>query len=173
MRIQAMKDQKEQCEAEQCTFTPNSMGRSKSYGKMKPQQQRSTQQFLHDQFVKEQERIMKINMNLEENMKKEFSKVSATPQITHKSKVLAERKNKSSFEQVDVHQRLYDQTIKKQYLLVQKENQQPHDENSTSTFRPQIQKKSKRLRRDKPIQDHLYEDALKRKIKQENVQFEY
>ena len=36
---------------------------------------------------------------------------------------------------------------------------------SEHSFKPQIHKKSQQLKRDKPIQDHLYEDFKEREIK--------
>ncbi len=36
---------------------------------------------------------------------------------------------------------------------------------SEHSFRPQIQKKSQQLKRDKPIDEHLYEDFKERQIK--------
>jgi hypothetical protein len=39
--------------------------------------------------------------------------------------------------------------------------------NSNYTFRPQIQKKSQLLKRDKPVEQHLYEDYIERRKKKE------
>jgi len=39
----------------------------------------------------------------------------------------------------------------------------------THTFKPQIHKKSQLLKRDKSIEEHLYEDFLERRKKQELV----
>ena len=61
-------------------------------------------------------------MNIQDEIYKEKSQMSRGPQITKKSRVLAEKKVKQSFEGGDVHSRLYEQNLKRQYLIAQKEN---------------------------------------------------
>lgn len=152
-------------------------------------QQRNMKQFIEDQRRKEEERLMKISLQAELHLMKEKQELKDTPSINSRSKVYAEKKllEKSLLNQEliqsEAYNRLYEIGKKRQHMRNESDmNLQSPSKSQTGTilsekeikssehsFHPAIQKKSQKLKRDKSIEKHLYEDFLERNRKKEQV----
>lgn len=102
-KIAYLKEEKETKAYEECTFKPNNANSShssilgakaRSVGKASviSKTSRNPQQFLEDQNKKEEERLMKISLQMELADMRQRQELRETPTINAKSKRIAERK---------------------------------------------------------------------------------
>ena len=168
-KMELIKQEKDQKEVEECTFAPQLF--AKPYG-----QRRNFDQFLEDQRKHEENKALKRNIILEHESQIEMGAVYH-PEINETSrKMLANRKDADK----PVHERLYgiSKTSKINQIINETE---PHLalgsesevqsnipaksvlKTEQETFAPKINQRSKEIVRDKPVQELLYNDALRRK----------
>jgi hypothetical protein len=170
-KMELIKQENEKKELENCTFKPQLI--TKNAG-----QRRNLEQFLHDQRKHEEEKALKRNILLEQESQVEAGQVHH-PEINESSrKMLAKRKDADK----PVHERLYgiSKTNKQLNKIINDADSEirvgseangqrfasgksrPLD-SENETFAPKINPRSKEIVRDQPVQELLYNDALRRK----------
>ena len=171
-KMELIKQENENKELEECTFKPNLI--SKNVGGRR----RKLDEFLADQRKHEEEKAIKRNIILEQESQVEAGVVHH-PAINETSrKMIAKRRNQGQ----PVHERLYgiskaNKKINQIIEDVESENIEQSEISSqvvrppkkqtnsqkNETFAPVINARSKDIVRDQPVQDLLYNDALRRK----------
>ena len=170
-KMEMIKQENERKEVEDCTFKPQLISKPIS-------QRRNFQQFLEDQKKYEEDRALKRNLMLEEESKTEIGEIH-NPKINETSrKMLAKRKDVDK----PAYERLYgiSKQNKKLNQIINdadtehKQNSEfdsqryvsgksKMETNESETFAPKINQRSKEIAREHPVQDLLYNDALRRK----------
>lgn len=184
-KIQFLKEEKEQKEVEECKFVPQLMT------KKKHEVTRNLDQFLEDQKRYEELKKQKQQERLEENVKSQMSQTLRGPYINEKSKrLLEQRQNRDRVQSIQREEGGIIDSTKSKNLNSNVLSANKNKENTTvngntsvtrpsnlqsktllnsaqkeCSFQPQITKMSKNMVRDKPVQDHLYEEAFRRKVK--------
>jgi hypothetical protein len=170
-KMEMIKHENEKKEMEHCTFKPQMMTRS-------DRPQRNLDEFLEAQRKHEEDKALKRNILLEQESQVEAG-IIHHPQINDTSrKMLAKRQDGDK----PVYERLYGISKNKKkinQIINEAENESKADHDFTSqkfaskskmsasaqeeTFAPKINAKSKEIVRDQPVQELLYNDALRRK----------
>lgn len=157
-KIELLEQEKKNKEMEECTFKPMTYSR--------PGQKRNLQEFLEDQRRHEEEKQLKKNMILEEESKQEGREVHHPQICPGTAKLLAKKQHDDN---VPVYDRLYGISKDKRIANILNETPtsnisllQNEEEGKQNTFAPQINMKSKMIVRDRPVQDLLYDDAMRR-----------
>ncbi len=171
-KMELIKQENENKELEECTFKP------KLVTKNTAGRRRNLDQFLSDQRKHEEDKALKRNIILEQESQVEAG-VIHHPEINESSrKMLAKRRNQGQ----PVHERLYgiSKAKKKINQIIEDVESENLDQSEISnqvvkapkkktesqkneTFAPVINTRSKEIVRDQPVQDLLYNDALRRK----------
>lgn len=170
-KMELIKQENEKKEMEDCTFKPQLVA--------KPLQgRRKFNEFLEAQRKHEEDKALKRNILLEQESQAE-SGIIHHPEINESSrKMLAKKGNQGE----PVHERLYgisknNKQLKRIMNDAESENHPVNDttsqrlgtgkgrvgDNENETFAPKINPRSKEIVRDQPVQELLYNDALRRK----------
>ena len=169
-KMELIKQENENKEMENCTFKPQLVA--------KPlKQRRNLEQFLEDQKRHEEDKALKRNMLLEQESQVEAGAIHH-PKINESSrKMLAKKRNNEQ----PAYERLYgiskankkmnqimndaESEIAPQSEASERRVMRPkvNEEKSNETFAPKINMRSQEIVRDQPVQELLYNDALRRK----------
>jgi hypothetical protein len=169
-KMELIKQENEKKEMDSCTFHPELVARPY-------QERRDLDQFLADQRKHEEGKALKRNMMLEHESQMEAG-IIHHPEINESSRrMLANRKDGDK----PIHERLYGISKTKNKKINQiindtesdmqmvnklsggKESKKGAPRDAQETFAPKINQRSKDIVRDQPVQELLYNDALRRK----------
>lgn len=165
-----MKEETSKKEVEECTFTPDTQATAQTYG---VSESRTLDQFLEDQKKFLEDKEMHINMRLEEESK-HVTGVVHQPTIDENSRRMIESKGQSNEPVYDRLYKLSKEQNQKHIHKVISAHQNEEEKGGVlvskvsldldqNTYAPKINPKSQAIQRDKPVQDLLYEDAMRRK----------
>ncbi len=155
--MELLEQENKRKEMEECTFAPVTISR--------PGERRNFDQFLEDQRRAEEQKQIKKNEILEEESRQEGREVHH-PAICKKSEKLLTGKREGP-----VHDRLYDISKDRMTKNIRKMMDTPDTSTISlvdsptkeeATFAPKINTKSREIVRDRPVQDLLYDDAMRR-----------
>jgi hypothetical protein len=171
-KMELIKQENENKELEECTFKPKLV--TKPAGR-----RRKLDEFLHDQRKHEEDKAIKRNILLEQESQVEAGAIHH-PEINESSRKMLQKRADAG---KPVHERLYgiSKAGKKinQILNDAESENMPYSDASSQrlpmkskkaprdaeneTFAPKINEKSRGIVRDQPVQELLYNDALRRK----------
>lgn len=148
-----LKEQVYQEQMQECSFHPEINQKSRA---MAPKEVRNADEFHEDLMRKDQYYKERREQALQEKHDMEKALLS-NPKLNPKSQELARKRSPNA----NVVDRLY----------ASKQPTQLHPSSESSIQgRPEISAKSRKIKRDKPVQDCLYEDALKRRQLQQRTE---
>ena len=165
-KVEVIKHENEKKEMDGCTFKPQLVA--------KPlKEKRNFQQFLDDQKQHEENKALKRNIRLEHESQMEAG-VIHHPEINESSRRMLEQREDHT---KPAHERLYgiSKTNKKINQILNEADSELREDSKFSakaaktgeekeeTFAPKINQRSKEIVRDQPVQELLYNDALRRK----------
>lgn len=165
-KMELIKQENEKKELENCTFKPQLVA--------KPlKERRNFEQFLADQQKHEEDKALKRNIMLEHESQMEMG-IIHHPEINESSRRMLENKADAA---KPAHERLYaiSKTNKKiKQIINDNESEAQTDgllnkkknrgsDSKEETFAPKINQRSKDIVREQPVQELLYNDALRRK----------
>lgn len=163
-KMARLKDENQRKEMEECRFKPDTYSR--------PNQHRTLEQFLDDQQKYEEDKVMKKNMILDEESRAEGREIHHPVTCENSSKILGDKGREGH-----VYDRLYQISKERMQNNVRLMMDTPDTSiinlaaspnKGENTFAPQINKKSEDIVRDRPVEDLLYDDAIRRQEAQKH-----
>eukprot|EP00347_Sterkiella_histriomuscorum_P024180 403332030 len=170
-KIHLLKEEKDQKEIEECKFQPEILTRKRN----EAPQHRNLDQFLQDQKRYEELKKQKQSERVEENVKSQLSQTIRGPYVNDKSrKMLEQRQSRVNSQQRDgldstrgaLNKNKENTSVTRLSNINSRLNSSASKNTAADySFKPQINKKSHEIQRDRPTQDTLYEEAFRRKAK--------